>query len=621
MKRLPFGVKPAAAIFQKTMENLLQGIPFVVVYQDDITVSGKDMNEHIRNLKSVLNKLLQAGLKLNLSKCKFFKEEISYLGFTIDRFGLRKNKERINSVLNAPIPNNVSELRAFIGLVNYYAKFVNNFAKIMTPLYKLLQKNVRFEWSESCQIAYDTIRKEITSEKVLVHFNPKLPIFLTTDASDYAIAGVLSHKFSENEFKPVAFISRALSKTEQKYSTHEKEALAIIFSVTKLKQYLIGNVFTLGTDHKPLISIFGQNKGLPVMAAARVQRWAFILSGFNYKIEYVKGQLNEADNLSRIPQFKTNVVNENDINDSTFINYIQKDNMLSLDFKDIARENRRDPILSKVCEFVRMGKIRELTGDEFKSFINKDIELTVDHDSPGHPATNGQAENFVKSLKKSIYANLNSEKKENIDVILNRFLMDYRNTKHSSTGESPAKIFIGRSIRTRLDLIKPPLFKNKMLENQMKSISNHKGNRSVTFEKGQNVFIRDYTNVNKESWAPAIIKDRTGSLSYQCILSTGRVIKRHTDQIRAGVKDVSNDFIPPELPSSSNGSTSTEKVERSHNDNNSSEVNNNEHEPNSEIVNESINTNVNEELSNKNQTEKNENKCGRVLRPRTNKKI
>ncbi|XP_037826751.1 uncharacterized protein K02A2.6-like [Lucilia sericata] len=259
-----------------------------------------------------------------------------------------------------------------------------------------------------------------------------------------------------------------------------------------------------------------------------------------------------------------------------------------------------------------------------KSVLNKLLQAGLKLNlskSPGHPATNGQAENFVKTLKKSIYANLNSEKKENIDVILNRFLMDYRNTKHSSTGESPAKIFIGRSIRTRLDLIKPPLFKNKMLENQMKSISNHKGNRSVTFEKGQNVFIRDYTNVNKESWAPAIIKDRTGSLSYQCILSTGRVIKRHTDQIRAGVKDVSNDFIPPELPSSSNGSTSTEKVERSHNDNNSSEVNNNEHEPNSEIVNESINTNVNEELSNKNQTEKNENKCGRVLRPRTNKKI
>lgn len=142
--------------------------------------------------------------------------------------------------------------------------------------------------------------------------------------------------------------------------------MAIIFCVTKLKQYLIGNVFTLKTDHKPLISIFGENKGLPIMAAARVQRWAFILSGFNYKIEYVKGHLNEADNLSRMPQLK--MKNVNDTNDSTFVNYIQKDNILSLDFKDIARETMRDPVLSKVCEFVQKGKIKELKGEEFKAF-------------------------------------------------------------------------------------------------------------------------------------------------------------------------------------------------------------------------------------------------------------
>ncbi|XP_036342908.1 uncharacterized protein K02A2.6-like, partial [Rhagoletis pomonella] len=115
MKRLPFGVKPAAAIFQKTMENLLRNVPFVVVYQDDITVSGKDLAEHVRNLRSVLCKLQSAGLRLNVSKCEFFKAQVSYLGFKIDKDGLSKTTERISSVLQAPIPKNVSELRAFVG--------------------------------------------------------------------------------------------------------------------------------------------------------------------------------------------------------------------------------------------------------------------------------------------------------------------------------------------------------------------------------------------------------------------------------------------------------------------------------------------------------------------------
>lgn len=249
----------------------------------------------------------------------------------------------------------------------------------MVPLYQLLQKNVKYEWSRDCQTAYDRVKKEVTSDKVLVHFNPKLPIFLTTDASDYAIAGILSHKFPNNELRPVAFISRALTKAEQKYSTHEKEALAIIYCVTKLKQYLIGHFFILKTDHKPLLSIFGENKGLPIMAAARVQRWAFILSGFNYKIEHVKGHSNDADNFSRMPQVKSKdeIIN---VDDNSFVNYIKKDNILNLDFTDIVRETRRDPILSKVCDFVKMGKIKDLQGKDFAAYVGKDIELTVDQD-------------------------------------------------------------------------------------------------------------------------------------------------------------------------------------------------------------------------------------------------
>lgn len=236
----------------------------------------------------VLNKLQSAGLRLNPDKCQFSKEEISYLGFSIDKNGLSKNDSNIQSVLNAPIPTNLSQVRAFIGMINYYSKFIPHFAEKMNPLYSLLRKGETFIWSNECQKACDALKKEITPDQILVHFDPNKPIILTTDACDTAIAGVLSHEFPDGSKRPIAFVSRALTKAERNYSTIQKEALAIIYSVTKLHQFLIGIEFEVHTDHKPLLSIFGEDKGLPIMAAARMQRWAFILSGFNYKIKHVK---------------------------------------------------------------------------------------------------------------------------------------------------------------------------------------------------------------------------------------------------------------------------------------------------------------------------------------------
>lgn len=695
MKRLPFGVKPAAAIFQKTMENLLRGIPYVVVYQDDITISGKNFEQHIQTLKSVLNKLQSSGLKLNLRKCAFFQNEISYLGFKIDKYGLSKTDERISSILKAPEPKNISEVRAIIGMVNYYSKFVDKFAKKMSPLYQLLQKGVKFNWSKECQKAFDVIKKDITSDQVLVHFNPKLPIVLTTDACNNAVAGVLSHKFPDNQIKPIAFISRALTKTEKNYSTLEKEALAIIFSLTKLKQYLIGNKFIIRTDHKPLITILGEHKSLPIMAAARMQRWAFILSGFNYSIEYIKGKRNEADELSRFPQMDSIELPE----ENSYINYIDKDDSFRINFKSIANETRRDPILSKVCDAIQKGTIKNLNDIQFKSFKNKELELTVelgcilwgyrtvvpsklretilqelhkahlgivktkalarsyiwwpkiDTDieniiknclpcqelqsspeksaliswmpsdsvwsrihidfagpiknhyllivvdsfskwteifktkditssftisklrelfcryglvdilvsdngtqftsdefknfmkandiihkltSPGNPSTNGQAENSVKMIKKSIYAILKEKNQVmDLEITINRFLVDYRNTKHCTTGESPAKLFFGRSLKTRFSKLKPPLIKNNIIKSQFKAQENYKGKRNVEFYEGQEVYIRNYKNPNKPSWSPAIINKKLGPRSYYCIFShNNKEIKRHLNQIR-----------------------------------------------------------------------------------------
>lgn len=702
--RLPYGVKVAGAIFQKTIEMLLQGIPNCMNFMDDIVITGPNLHSHIETLRKVLAKLKSVGLRLNGDKCKFFAKEITYLGHTIDKNGLRKNDSNIESVLNAPVPSNVSELRAFIGMVNYCSKFIHNFAKKMEPLYQLLRKDTVFKWNTSANNAYLLLKKEVTSDQVLVHFDPKKPIVVTTDACDTAVAGICSHEFPDGSLRPIAFVSRSLTKSERNYSTIQKEALAIVFTVRKLNQYLLGREFILQTDHKPLISIFGENKGIPIMAAARMQRWAFILSAFNFKIKHVKGHLNHADNLSRIPQHQTEPEFE-DI-DSTYINLVSRGNTLQLSFKDIAIESRRDKILSKVLESVQKGNIHLLKEPEFIPYKNKQNELSVesgcllwgyrtiiptrlrnpilidlhkshlgivktkalarsyiwwpklDNDienlvkgchscqmvqpspercalipwqptdtvwsrihidfagpvknhyffvivdsyskwlevfktksitshftieklretfsryglidtivsdngtqftsidfehfikmnhirhvltAPGHPATNGQAENSVKTLKKSICACLQDEHPDSFDVILNRFLIDYRNAKHSTTGQAPSEIMFGRLLKTRFSLLKPPLVKEKIIQSQERNIKHNCGKRNKEFKVGRRVYIRDYRNPNKPSWTPAVIKDKKGSRHYNCVITkTGQIIKRHLNQIREAFENNSD---------------------------------------------------------------------------------
>lgn len=190
--------------------------------------------------------------------------------------------------------------------------------------------------------------------------------------------------------------------------------------------------------------------------------------------------------------------------------------------------------------FARYGLVDTLVSDNGTQFTSNDFRQFlalngIKHilTAPGHPSTNGQAENLVKTFKKSILANLDQNKDANLDQILCRFMMDYRNMTHCSTGESPAKIFFGRKLKTRFSLLKPPTTIEKIIDSQNNNIKHHKGNRNTKFYNGQKVMIRDYRNPNKPGWTQAIIREKQGPQSYSCILPhNNHVIKRHLDQIR-----------------------------------------------------------------------------------------
>ena len=250
--RLPFGIASAPFIFQRVMETLLQGIPRVSVYLDDILVTGASEQEHLANLAQVVQRLEAAGMQLKRSKCAFLLPSLSYLGHVISAEGLHTAQVKFKAIVDAPDPKNLTELRSFLGLVNYYGKFLPNLATILSPLYKLLQQTSNWRWGPREKRAFRRVKKLLLSNRVLTHFSEELPLLLECAASPYGLGAVLSHEFPDGTERPVGFASRTLTQAERNYLHLDKEALAIIFGVKKYHHYLYGRRFVIKTDHKPL---------------------------------------------------------------------------------------------------------------------------------------------------------------------------------------------------------------------------------------------------------------------------------------------------------------------------------------------------------------------------------
>ena len=373
--RLPFGIASALAIFQQMMEKLLHGIAGVTVYIDDILVTGKTDEEHLRNVNMVLERLHEYGLRLKRGKCSFLQPSVRYLGYLIDKDGLHATPEKVKAILQKPVPRNVKTLRSFLGLVNYYGKFIRNLSTIVQPLNQLLRQNARWKWSAECQEAFDMLKKKLASSEVLVHYDPALPLKLDCDASAYGVGVVLSHIFPNGEERPVAYASRTLTETERGYYQIEKEALSLVYGVKKYHQYLYGRKFLLVTDHKPLLTILGPKKQFPTLAAARLQRWAVILSAHQYDIEFRATEKHcNADGFSRLPVPPTQP--KQDVAPSSVFNLTQIAS-LPVDAEILRRATRDDCLLSRVLTYVQRGW-PSTVDTELKVFASKKTELSVE---------------------------------------------------------------------------------------------------------------------------------------------------------------------------------------------------------------------------------------------------
>ncbi|XP_063915487.1 uncharacterized protein K02A2.6-like [Zophobas morio] len=697
--RLPCGLACAPSKFQRIMETILQGFDGVCCFLDDILITGKNFSQHVERVHAVLTRLQHCGLTIEFSKCAFFQDRVTYLGYVIDKTGLHPCEDKVRDVKNTPRPQNVKQVKAFLGLVNYYNKFIPNNASLLHPLYELLKKDSQFVWSEHCERAFVQVKEILTSDRVLAHYDATLPIVLTTDASEHGVAAIISHVVNNVEY-PIAFASRTLSCAQRKYSQLEKEALAIIFGVTKFHQYLFGHKFILQTDHKPLVTIFGPKRGLPVLAANRLQRWALILANYEYDIRFIKSMDNNADALSRLP-----VADEftEPAADYTYFNYIFSNSDLPIDSACIASETVKDKALSKVLKYIQKGwpkritkelkgyeqyknnltvegncilfgyrvvipkalrhnilqelhrshmgivktkslarsyvwwpnmstqienfiancpnclKLREAPGlsklmpwsipdsvwerihiDFLGPIFNKQILIVVDayskwteafvmtnistqatinvlrslfarfgfpktivsdngraftseefenflrvngirfkRSAPYHPATNGQAENSVKTVKRALYKCLKDDNLANFNLALNKFLLDYRNTVHCMTGQSPAMLMLGRNLRCRLDLLRPDTravdvckagLQQTWRKKQAQAVKHYKGKRSQQFHVNDTVLARDYRHA-KPAWCAGSIVKVLGPRTYLVEITEGYVWKRHINQL------------------------------------------------------------------------------------------
>lgn len=270
--RMAFGLKNAPVEYQEAMNVTLEGLigNGVFVYVDDIVIYAETLEEHQALFDAVMERLRKANWKLEPTKCELLKKEVVYLGHVISEKGLNPDPKKIESVKHYPQPKNPKNIRQFLGLAGYYRRFIKDFAKLAKPMTKLLQNNEEFKWTDQVAESFLKLRQALCEAPLLQFPDMSKPFIITTDASGYALGGILSQgKLGKDQ--PIAYTSRVLRGPELNYETYEKEALAVIHSVKTFRPYVFGRKFIIVTDHQPLVWFKTADLN------TRVKKWRFKL--------------------------------------------------------------------------------------------------------------------------------------------------------------------------------------------------------------------------------------------------------------------------------------------------------------------------------------------------------
>lgn len=296
-KVMPFGLVNASQTQQRLMDILFHALEGKVwAYLDDIVICSVNFEEHIETLGKVMHILKTANLSINVEKCKFARPSLKFLGYIVDKEGLRTDPDKVAAILNFPRPRNMTELKRFIGLASWYRRFVKDFSMVAAPLHNLTKtkKSKKLIWNDEAEKSFTELKTLLTTTPVMSCPDYSKPFIVQCDASSKGIGAVLCQKVEGNE-QAIAYLSRKLSDREKRYSTSERELLSVVHAIEKFRPYLDGTKFTVITDHSALQWLHKMKD-----PHGRLARWAMKLQQFNFEIVHRPGKSNTVpDALSR----------------------------------------------------------------------------------------------------------------------------------------------------------------------------------------------------------------------------------------------------------------------------------------------------------------------------------
>lgn len=353
-RRLCFGITSAPEIFQRTMQDILAGIDGVECFMDDILLHTDGQKKHDELKKKVFQRLEKRGVKLNKSKCKFDKDEIDFLGHIISGKGVRPDPSKVSAITEMPEPENTTDLRRVLGMVNYLGRFVPNLSTLMKPLNDLLNHDVEWAWTPAQSSAFTEVKKMLSSAPTLTFFDMRKPITVSADASSYGLGGVLLQE-DKGDLRPVAYCSRTLSRAEKNYAQIEKELLAATWVCEKFDRYLVGlPSFTLLTDHKPIVPLINSKELND--APVRCQRMLMRMMRYSGKAEYTPGKnMTVADSLSRSPVVSTEPEEFGEEIEAHVATIQMSWNATDSKLEEIRDQSQQDPEISTAIQYTRNG--------------------------------------------------------------------------------------------------------------------------------------------------------------------------------------------------------------------------------------------------------------------------
>lgn len=426
--RMPFGLKNAPSTFQRLVDNILRenvSKRECMVYMDDIIVFSNGLEEHVKNLKSVLNKLRNARLKIQLDKCEFFRKEVEFLGHTVNEEGVSPNQAKIEVIRKLQIPRTEKEIKRFLGMTGYYRRFIKNYAHITKPMTKYLKKDSILDIKDINYIdAFNILKEKLVHAPILVYPDFSLPFEITTDASNVAIGGVLS----QND-KPIAYVSRTLNEHEINYSTIEKECLGIVWCLKQFRPYVYGRKIKLFTDHKPLIWL--NNLKEP---NSKLMRWRLQIGEYDYEINYKEGHLNKvADCLSRIEINNTISSNQNFNNNENLNSIKELQKPINIYDNQVIFQKIISGAVSIRNSVIHNHKRKVIKAKEFDDdFLKTIIENHFDHEKTNALFVDDDIFNKLKSILFKDYSNLKIVRclKKLIDILDEEYLEEIISNEH-----------------------------------------------------------------------------------------------------------------------------------------------------------------------------------------------